>query len=728
MQDGSAGPAKIVGLLGNDTAPPAVVPSPLGQYHADGEAEIAVASLLETLAKEARKEAAAAAAASEARIGQLATRIQSLEGNCAEKAASDRSAREADSRVRESMGAQIAKLVVGVEEARKRATEASAATDAKIDQLMARLEKVSAEARRHAAASSAASDESQAVQLLLARVQQLEDQAAAQNALPAKVEKLEKLVAAIRKKMRKLLGNNDAVDPGTGGSSATDSHQGPSRPAPSTIPSGGPQTHPASGPSRPPVSFTISAGGATPQTPGPARPPPTTTAPTEHPLDAFFGTNILKRLGQMTRTSSALSGKDVIGIYIGRQACGACRSFMPKLIERYKGLKAAGKNIEIVFSSCDFDEASFKEFYKGMPWCALPYSSPKHGQLRSRFFQGEYWLPALVLVDASGALITDDGAHSSLMSPSYIQDYPYKTAPAAQQQPSKPGGPQTHHPAGPSRPPVSTIPAGGATPSRPPPTTTAPTEHPLDAFFGANILKQLGKMTRTSSALSGKDVIGIYIGRHACGACTSFMPKLIERYKGLKAAGKNIEIVFSSCDFDEASFKEFYKGMPWCALPYSSPKNGQLRSRFFHQGRNMLPKLILVDASGALITDDGAHSSLMSPSYIQDYPYKTAPAAQQQPSKPPAQKPAKPPQQGAPAISRKGTKRALLVGCRYPDTQNALHGCWNDVKIVGDLLVNVFQFPKGETVKDSGTPPPPPPPFNDVIFTFQRDNPRLRLP
>ena len=37
------------------------------------------------------------------------------------------------------MGARIAKLEIRIEEALKRATEASAAVDAKIDQLMARL-------------------------------------------------------------------------------------------------------------------------------------------------------------------------------------------------------------------------------------------------------------------------------------------------------------------------------------------------------------------------------------------------------------------------------------------------------------------------------------------------------------------------------------------------------------------------------------------------------------
>ncbi|MBA0811432.1 hypothetical protein Gohar_003329, partial [Gossypium harknessii] len=36
----------------------------------------------------------------------------------------------------------------------------------------------------------------------------------------------------------------------------------------------------------------------------------------------------------------------------------------------------------------------------------------------------------------------------------------------------------------------------------------------------------------------------------------------------------------------------------------------------------------------------------------------------------------------------KGTKRAVLVGCNYPQTQFSLHGCINDVKTITDVILN----------------------------------------
>ncbi|KAL3533311.1 hypothetical protein ACH5RR_006832 [Cinchona calisaya] len=40
----------------------------------------------------------------------------------------------------------------------------------------------------------------------------------------------------------------------------------------------------------------------------------------------------------------------------------------------------------------------------------------------------------------------------------------------------------------------------------------------------------------------------------------------------------------------------------------------------------------------------------------------------------------------------KGKKLAVLVGCNYPNTKNALHGCHNDVLAMRDVLINRFRF------------------------------------
>merc|ERR1712039_1127083 len=68
-----------------------------------------------------------------------------------------------------------------------------------------------------------------------------------------------------------------------------------------------------------------------------------------------------------------------------------------------------------------------------------------------------------------------------------------------------------------------------------------------------------------SSALEGK-VLGLYFSAHWCPPCRGFTPKLAEWYTaGLK---EKMEIIFVSSDRDEASFNEYFKDMPWLALPY----------------------------------------------------------------------------------------------------------------------------------------------------------------
>ncbi|KAK8508223.1 hypothetical protein V6N12_019402 [Hibiscus sabdariffa] len=56
----------------------------------------------------------------------------------------------------------------------------------------------------------------------------------------------------------------------------------------------------------------------------------------------------------------------------------------------------------------------------------------------------------------------------------------------------------------------------------------------------------------------------------------------------------------------------------------------------------------------------------------------------------------------------KATKRAVLVGCNYPNTQLRLQGCINDVLIMEELIVNEFGFDQHNVkylIDEPGTPP-----------------------
>ena len=52
----------------------------------------------------------------------------------------------------------------------------------------------------------------------------------------------------------------------------------------------------------------------------------------------------------------------------------------------------------------------------------------------------------------------------------------------------------------------------------------------------------------------------------------------------MKDMGKNLELVFCSSDRDEASFKDYFKEMPWLALPFSDKRKTALSRRFDVQG------------------------------------------------------------------------------------------------------------------------------------------------
>mmetsp|Transcript_19040 Transcript_19040/g.42851 ORF Transcript_19040/g.42851 Transcript_19040/m.42851 type:complete len:285 (-) Transcript_19040:265-1119(-) len=106
----------------------------------------------------------------------------------------------------------------------------------------------------------------------------------------------------------------------------------------------------------------------------------------------------------------------------------------------------------------------------------------------------------------------------------------------------------------------------------------------------------------TTEAIAGKPAVALYFSAHWCPPCRGFTPQLAEWYtKSLKAKG--LEVVFVSSDRDEASFKEYFKEMPWLALKYSDRKlKDQLSSMF---GVNGIPSLVIVGPDGATITREG---------------------------------------------------------------------------------------------------------------------------
>lgn len=92
-------------------------------------------------------------------------------------------------------------------------------------------------------------------------------------------------------------------------------------------------------------------------------------------LSDLLGKNLVSSNGQTVLTGSLCGSDKVIGLYFSAHWCPPCRAFTPKLVEFYNGIKSSekGNSFEMVFISSDRDQESFSEYFKEMPWLALPF-------------------------------------------------------------------------------------------------------------------------------------------------------------------------------------------------------------------------------------------------------------------------------------------------------------------------------------------------------------------
>lgn len=121
-------------------------------------------------------------------------------------------------------------------------------------------------------------------------------------------------------------------------------------------------------------------------------------------------------------------------------------------------------------------------------------------------------------------------------------------------------------------------------------------------LFGEE-LRDARKKKVPVDSLAGKTV-GVYFSAHWCPPCRAFTPQLVDFHKEMAKQGKPFEVVFVSSDRDEGAMHGYMKEMemPWLALPFGDRRVQQLKSKFGVKG---IPKLVVVDADGNLITDNG---------------------------------------------------------------------------------------------------------------------------
>lgn len=118
----------------------------------------------------------------------------------------------------------------------------------------------------------------------------------------------------------------------------------------------------------------------------------------------------------------------------------------------------------------------------------------------------------------------------------------------------------------------------------------------MEELFGASLLGKSGIVS--TGVLSESKYILVYFSASWCKPCQNFTPILDMLYESLNSFDRELEIVYVSRDNTESEFSEYYKKMPWLAVPFTETERRQfLRDRFEAKG---IPALFLISHQGEI--------------------------------------------------------------------------------------------------------------------------------
>ncbi|KAL6351644.1 hypothetical protein AAG906_040998 [Vitis piasezkii] len=262
---------------------------------------------------------------------------------------------------------------------------------------------------------------------------------------------------------------------------------------------------------------------------------------------------------------SELEGK-FVGLYFSLSSSKPRLQFTRTLVDVYKKLRAKGESFEIVMISLDDEIESFKTNFGSMPWLALPFKDRICKKL-ARYFELSA-LPTLVVIGPDGKTLHSNVAEA--IQEHGIQAYPFTPEKFAELEEIEKAKREAQT--------LESILVSGN----------------RDFVIGKDRVKI------PVSDLVGKNIL-LYFSAHWCPPCRAFLPKLIEAYQNIKAKDEAFEVIFISSDRDQASFDEFFSGMPWLALPFGDKRKASLGRTFKVRS---IPKLIAVEPTGRTVTTE----------------------------------------------------------------------------------------------------------------------------
>eukprot|EP00904_Undaria_pinnatifida_P007040 jgi/Undpi1/3466/HiC_scaffold_16.g06838.m1 len=165
-------------------------------------------------------------------------------------------------------------------------------------------------------------------------------------------------------------------------------------------------------------------------------------------------------------------------------------------------------------------------------------------------------IPALIILDETGAVITADGRAT-----------------------------------------VNADPEGHDFPWRP---------KPLSELIGREFLTKRGMAGHET--VRGK-TIALYFSSQWCPPCRAFTPRLVKTFKAIKErpGGDDVEFIFVSWDKEQALFNDYFATMPWSAIPFSdASRRTALNQRL---GVRSIPTLVTIGADGLVINQTARASA-----------------------------------------------------------------------------------------------------------------------
>lgn len=116
-------------------------------------------------------------------------------------------------------------------------------------------------------------------------------------------------------------------------------------------------------------------------------------------------------------------------------------------------------------------------------------------------------------------------------------------------------------------------------------------------------------------ALEKKKLIALYFSAHWCGPCRKFTPQLVDYYNRVAGQHSEFEIILVSYDRSAFGFETYLKDarMPWPAIDFEKVKAKTEITKYAGSG---IPDLVLIDASGKVISDSYAGKEYLGPQKV----------------------------------------------------------------------------------------------------------------